>query len=249
MQKKIGNFDLTEDVSDNLLDRKDEVGELALSFKILGNSLSVMIARIKDGVAQIAESAQEINNANSELANKSVAQASSLEETSATLEEISSIIAINTDNTLELKNRMDKTKDKASRIEGVSDNLKKSMNEIIVSSSQIEGIIEVIDEIAFQTNLLALNAAVEAARAGDAGRGFAVVALEVRNLAKRSSESSKKIKDLIKHSSSKIKEGDSFVNTVIEEINAVLKEIVEINSAVQEIANGANEQKKRCRTN
>lgn len=33
------------------------------------------------------------------------------------------------------------------------------------------GVIGVIDEIAFQTNLLALNAGVEAARAGEAGKG------------------------------------------------------------------------------
>ena len=40
------------------------------------------------------------------------------------------------------------------------------MEEIMESSKKIEGIITLMNDIAFQTNLLALNASVEAARAG-----------------------------------------------------------------------------------
>ncbi|RLA74481.1 MAG: chemotaxis protein [Epsilonproteobacteria bacterium] len=74
-------------------------------------------------------------------------------------------------------------------------------NEIVTSlvqkSDDIAQAITVIDQIAFQTNILSLNAAVEAATAGEAGKGFAVVAQEVRNLASRSADAAREIKDMV----------------------------------------------------
>jgi len=74
-------------------------------------------------------------------------------------------------------------------------------NEIVTNlvqkSDGIAQAITVIDQIAFQTNILSLNAAVEAATAGEAGKGFAVVAQEVGNLASRSADAAKEIKDVV----------------------------------------------------
>lgn len=58
------------------------------------------------------------------------------------------------------------------------------VQEVVQQVHGLQGLAQLIREVAKRINLLALNAAIEAARAGDAGRGFAVVADEVRELSK-----------------------------------------------------------------
>ncbi|MEM9598385.1 MAG: HAMP domain-containing methyl-accepting chemotaxis protein, partial [Acidobacteriota bacterium] len=65
------------------------------------------------------------------------------------------------------------------------------------SSQQIGEIVELISDVADRTSLLALNASIQAAAAGEAGRSFAVVAKEVEQLADRSTDSTKRISQLI----------------------------------------------------
>jgi methyl-accepting chemotaxis protein len=72
------------------------------------------------------------------------------------------------------------------------------INTLSERAGDIGAILSVIDEVAEQTNLLALNAAIIAAQAGERGKGFAVVADEIKELAERTSISTREIAQVIK---------------------------------------------------
>jgi len=116
-------------------------------------------------------------------------------------------------------------------------------NEIVTNlvqkSNDIAQAIVVIDQIAFQTNILSLNAAVEAATAGEAGKGFAVVAQEVRNLASRSSDAAKEIKDVvlsIQEETAKMKKSSDIVANVVVETKERVSVLIKLMESFQKNA-------------
>jgi len=117
-----------------------------------------------------------------------------------------------------------------------------TMSGISESSKKIADIIGTIDGIAFQTNILALNAAVEAARAGEQGRGFAVVASEVRNLAQRSANAAKEIKELITDSVNKVEAGTHLVDEAGQTMDEIVSSVKRVTDIMAEITAASQEQ-------
>ena len=114
------------------------------------------------------------------------------------------------------------------------------VNSLVSKSKDIAQVINIIQEIAFQTNILSLNAAVEAATAGEAGKGFAVVAAEVRNLANRSADAAKQIKDVvnsIQSETGKIKNSSETVSTVVNETKARIDILSKLMNTFQKNSN------------
>ncbi|MCT7509366.1 methyl-accepting chemotaxis protein [Aliarcobacter cryaerophilus] len=198
---------------------------------------------LKNG-ALLEKNSLTMNRSVENLANKANAQAASLEETAAALEEITGITKNNTQNAHKMSNLSKDVKDSVILGENLANKTASSMDEINAKVEAINEAIEVIDQIAFQTNILSLNAAVEAATAGEAGKGFAVVAQEVRNLANRSAEAAKEIKDLVENATSKTNDGKKISDEMkagYSNLNKLISETIDI---IQDVSIASSEQLK-----
>ena len=171
-----------------------EVRRLGDTFNAMVERLSGVLFRLR---GEVTESAAKLSAAAEQLAAATFEQTTAATATSASMEEVARTSAAIAD-----------TVDRVSIQAGeVQTNLELAQTDLRASGdrtlalagrvNEIEGILDLINDIADQTNLLALNAAIEAARAGDAGRGFAVVADEVRRLAERSKAAAAQIAKLV----------------------------------------------------
>lgn len=200
------------------------------------------ISTVKTAAEAINTAAKEIAQGNSDLSRRTEEQAASLEKTAASMDELSNTVKQNADNARHANQLAITASDVATKGGQVVGDVVNTMGAINESARKIEDIISVIDGIAFQTNILALNAAVEAARAGEQGRGFAVVAAEVRNLAQRSANAAKEIKELITDSVSKTTEGTQQVEAAGKTMKEIVNSVKQVTNIISEIATSSVEQ-------
>ena len=183
--------DLTVRVS---LSGGSEMRVLGAAFNGMLERLSSVLSRLQ---GEVADSSTNLSTAAEELAAATFEQTTAATATSASMEELARTTASMADT----MNRVaDQSADARSSLELAQTDLRSSGDRTMALASrvnEIEGILELINDIADQTNLLALNAAIEAARAGDSGRGFAVVADEVRRLAERSKAAAAQIATIV----------------------------------------------------
>ena len=240
----VGSY-ANDDFTDNIkvVDKyKDDMKFLMESINKLGSSLERNAKSNFINGQTLEENSSIMTSSMNNLASKANDQAASLEETAAALEEITSITRNNAENATKMATLGQIVKKSVSTGESLASKTANSMDEINEKVNSINEAISVIDQIAFQTNILSLNAAVEAATAGEAGRGFAVVAAEVRNLANRSADAAREIKNLVQEATMKANDGKMVSADMIEGYKELNKNISETIHIIEDVSKASKEQ-------
>ena len=221
---------------------KGEMREIMNSVNSLGETLSANAKTSLETGEVLEQNTSTMNTSVDNLSSKANEQAASLEETAAAIEEITSTSRNNAENSAEMAKLGKIVKDSVGTGQHLATQTAKSMDEINSEVTAINDAITVIDQIAFQTNILSLNAAVEAATAGEAGKGFAVVAQEVRNLASRSAEAAKEIKDLVENATSKANNGKKISDDMIKGYDELNTHITQTIALIDNVSTSSREQ-------
>jgi len=218
------------------------IKDLEDNVNILRDSITGILVENKKNGMLLSNSAEVLSSNMNDISSAANSQAASLEETAASLEEITANITNNSATTIKMTKYGSQVKESVLAGQDLANKTVSSMDEINTQTSSITEAITVIDQIAFQTNILSLNAAVEAATAGEAGKGFAVVAQEVRNLASRSAEAAKEIKDLVQNAEAKTIEGKKIATDMIEGYDDLNKNISSTIDLIEHVSNASKEQ-------
>jgi len=180
-------------------------GELLDLVKGINNLQEVLThtlnSNLKHGL-KLETNSIELHNKLSYLSDAIEEQVKILDSTAAEVEKITLKTKQNTESTIQMQDSSVSVQGSIAYGNKLALENVEAMKEINNSTNAIYEAIEIIDQISFQTNILSLNAAVEAATAGEAGKGFAVVAQEVRNLANKSADAAKDIKQLVSKATS-----------------------------------------------
>lgn len=234
--------DLTKDVENADLERKDEMGILANGISDVLESLKKLIGyvgtttdSVHDSVvslnkmtADTSTSSESVAQTMTEMANGATQQAIETQAVSEAIhkigdgiEQTSSAVKALLENAEQMKKTGAAGVDSVEELEAISEKVKTQIaiiyeqtNTTNESAQEIHKATELIASIANETNLLALNASIEAARAGESGRGFAVVAEQIKNLAEQSNQSAKTIEDIISHLLTQSEQAVKTMNTV-----------------------------------
>ncbi|MHA7878961.1 MAG: methyl-accepting chemotaxis protein [Saccharospirillum sp.] len=223
---------------------------LEVAIKSEKSHLGAVLTRIEDAANSLIGKAQAVGDISSgsreNLSNQQQETelvATAMNEMTATVSDVSANVsrtAKNADESRKLaiagESLAAETLNSIAQLQTAVTDIASAVTALSEQSDRIIDAAQIIDQIAEQTNLLALNAAIEAARAGEHGRGFAVVADEVRNLARRTQDSTQDIHSIITTLSQRSSEAVNAATTGSREAETGVAKVHELERSLKDIA-------------
>lgn len=219
-----------------------ELRDVQQSLVDFTQKISHTISQIQTVSIVVADSSKSLSESAKSISHGATDQASSIEELQATVMDISGEVQQNAESARSASLSAQEVGNHILEGNMQMQQLVDAMQLIFNTSSQINQIINAINEIADQTNLLSLNASIEAARAGELGKGFAVVAKEVGNLANQSSQAAKNSTVLITNSLEAVERGQQIVEQTASHLAQSADQTKMLVSRIEEISNVSSKQ-------
>jgi methyl-accepting chemotaxis protein len=235
-------YNYTHELCLENIDETGELNHLVYSINQLKNAIIQMLIENKTNGLTLQNSSEILLQSVETLNSSSLKAENNLEQTAHVLEKITQNVSTTSLQTQSMTQLAIEVTHSVNAGQQLAQQTNSAMDEINTQVGSINEAINIIDKIAFQTNILSLNAAVEAATAGQEGKGFAVVAQEVRNLAERSTQAAKEIKNLVLHATTKANDGKAIANEMIEgygNLNGIVDKTMDL---IKNVAMGAKEQ-------
>lgn len=232
-------YDLTER---NIADYPGTFNTLSSSVNRIKAIFHQLIVRVQYSVVNVDSGAQQLTMAAEALSQGTLAQANAIQLLSSNLNDILDETNNNFENEEIVNDKLNILEQQIKNSNSQMNVLLEVVQEIENMSADIRKIVATIDSIAFQTNILSLNASVEASRAGDKGRGFAVVAQEIRSLAEKCSDSSKRTEILVNKCLDSISTAKDYADSTMESLAVIVTGSEEIATAFDSIAEATKEQ-------
>ncbi len=246
----IGEVSKHNDLSKVLTPKgKDEVSFLSRHFNALLSRVENLLIEVLGASVKVGSESTRVTESVNETAKGVRIQHKEIDQVATAMNEMSASFQEVANNTSEAATASDQAKTEIyeadrlmqstmevmQRLHGEVQHASASLDKLEDESSNITGVLEVINSIAEQTNLLALNAAIEAARAGEKGRGFAVVADEVRALAQRTRSSIEEIGSMITRLQTQVAEVVSVMKRSQAEANNGAEQTAIANDALRSV--------------
>lgn len=262
-----GNLDII--VENDILERKDEIGELGRCIESLKDKLGQIIHSIteksdnvfdesnilKDITETVYQIMKELDQAAHNISESCNRQTEDSVQTSQNVVEMGEMIEYNNTEVTKINETSNYIMKLSEEAMFHFDDLNRMMNHVkeaiyflseqtsLTSDSviKISSATEIITSIASQTNLLSLNASIEASRAGEMGNGFAVVATEIQKLSQQSKTAAEEIKGIV----ADLNKHSSHVVSRMEETRIAVEkhteDIARTNKKVRDVNDGVGE--------